>query len=215
MEQGKKRITLAGTAETELEEKRSRFIGYAAPVQDEKEAQALIAARKTLYKDATHNVWAYYIDSGTHARYSDDGEPQGTAGIPVLNVLKMSGATDLCVVVTRYFGGTLLGAGGLVRAYSAAAKQSLDAAGFAAMEEFAVLKICCGYSEYQKINIQLAGIGAVQDAAAFGSEVEITAAIEVDRVPLIEELVREVSAGRGSVALLRTEERASRNGSRE
>lgn len=209
MEQGKKRITLAGTAETELEEKRSRFIGYAAPVQDEKEAQALIAQRKAMYKDATHNVWAYYIDGGTHARYSDDGEPQGTAGIPVLNVLKMSGATDLCVVVTRYFGGTLLGAGGLVRAYSASAKQALDAAGFAYMEEFSVLKICCGYSEYQKINMQLAGLGAMQDAADFGSNVEITAAIETGRVALVEEMVREVSAGRGSVALLRTEERAS------
>ncbi len=209
MEQGKKRITLAGAAETELEEKRSRFIGYAAPVQDEKEAQALIAQRKAMYKDATHNVWAYYIDGGTHARYSDDGEPQGTAGIPVLNVLKMSGATDLCVVVTRYFGGTLLGAGGLVRAYSAAAKQALDAAGFASMEEFSVLKICCGYSEYQKINMQLAGLGAVQDGAEFGSEVEITAAIETGRAALVEEMVREVSAGRGSVTLLRTEERAS------
>ena len=122
---------------------------------------------------------------------------------------RMSGATDLCVVVTRYFGGTLLGAGGLVRAYSSAAKQALDAAGFASMEEFAVLKICCGYSEYQKISMQLTGLGAVQDDAQFGSEVEITAAIETDRLSQIEEMVREVSAGRGSVTLLRTEERAS------
>ena len=109
MEKGKKRITLAGTAQTELEEKHSRFIGFAAPVQSEKEAQEIIAGRRAQHRDATHNVWAYYIDQGVHARYSDDGEPQGTAGIPVLNVLKMSGATDLCVVVTRYFGGTLRG----------------------------------------------------------------------------------------------------------
>lgn len=210
MEEGKKRITLAGPAQTEIEEKRSRFIGYAAPVQSEKEAQEIVAARKVLHKDATHNVWAYFIDGGTHARYSDDGEPQGTAGIPVLNVLKMSGATDLCMVVTRYFGGTLLGAGGLVRAYSAAAKAALDAAGFASMEAYAVLKICCGYSAYQKLTVQLAAIGALQDDAVFGSDVEIIAAIEAGRASLVEELVREVSAGQGSVVKLRLEERMSR-----
>lgn len=210
MEEGKKRITLAGAAQTEIEEKRSRFIGYAAPVQSEKEAQEIVASRKALHKDATHNVWAYFIDGGTHARYSDDGEPQGTAGIPVLNVLKMSGATDLCVVVTRYFGGTLLGAGGLVRAYSAAAKVALDAAGFASMEAYAVLKICCGYSAYQKLTVQLAALGAQQDDAVFGSDVEIIAAIEAGRASLVEELVREVSAGQGSVVKLRLEERMSR-----
>ena len=211
METGKKRITLAGAAQAEIEEKRSRFIGYAAPVQNEKEAQEIVASRKALYKDATHNVWAYYIDGGTHARYSDDGEPQGTAGIPVLNVLKMSNATDLCVVVTRYFGGTLLGAGGLVRAYSAAAKAALDAAGFASMEAFAVLKICCGYSAYQKLSVQLAALGALEDDAVFGSDVEIIAAIDADRVSLVEDFVREVSAGKGSVVQLRIEERASKD----
>ena len=210
MEEGKKRITLAGTALAEIEEKRSRFIGYAAPVQSEKEAQEIVASRKILHKDATHNVWAYFIDGGTHARYSDDGEPQGTAGIPVLNVLKMSGVTDLCVVVTRYFGGTLLGAGGLVRAYSAAAKAALDAAGFASMEAYAILKISCGYSTYQKLTVQLAALGALQDCATFGSDVEIIVAIEANRASLVENLVREVSAGQGSVVQLRLEERMSR-----
>ena len=129
--------------------------------------------------------------------------------MPILEVLKNKKLFQIAVVVTRYFGGVKLGAGGLVRAYSAAAKQALDAAGFASMEEFSVLKICCGYSEYQKINMQLAGLGVVQDGAEFGSEVEITAAIETGRAALVEEMVREVSAGRGSVTLLRTEERAS------
>lgn len=208
---GKKRITLASAAQAEIEEKRSRFIGYAAPVQNEKEAQEIVAARKALHKDARHNVWAYFIDGGTHARYSDDGEPQGTAGIPVLNVLKMSDATDLCVVVTRYFGGTLLGAGGLVRAYSAAAKAALDAAGFAFMEEYAVLKIHCGYSAYQKLTVQLAALGVLQDDVVFGSEVELVAAVKAERAPLVEDLVREVSAGKGSVAQLRIEERMSKD----
>ncbi len=208
---GKKRITLAGAAQAEIEEKRSRFIGYAAPVQNEKEAHEIVASRKALHRDARHNVWAYFIDGGTYARYSDDGEPQGTAGIPVLNVLKMSGATDLCMVVTRYFGGTLLGAGGLVRAYSAAAKAALDAAGFASMEEYAVLKIRCGYSVYQKLAVQLAALGVVQDDAVFGSEVELVAAVKAERASLIEDLVREVSAGKGSVAQLRIEERMSKD----
>ena len=210
MEKGKKRITLAGTAQTELEEKHSRFIGFAAPVQSEKEAQEIIAGRRAQHRDATHNVWAYYIDQGVHARYSDDGEPQGTAGIPVLNVLKMSGATDLCVVVTRYFGGTLLGAGGLVRAYSAAAKQALDTAGFASMEAFSVLQIHCGYSEYQKLSVQLAAAGAVQDSAVFGSDVEIVVAIEEARSSIVEKLVQEISAGRGNVVRMGVEERRSR-----
>ena len=127
MAESGKRITLLKAAEAEIEEKKSIFIGYAAPVSSEDEAKAIVAAKKKEFSDATHNVWAYYLDGGIHVRYSDDGEPQGTAGIPVLNVLKMSGATDMVVVVTRYFGGTLLGAGGLVRAYSASAKAALDA----------------------------------------------------------------------------------------
>ena len=130
----KRRVTLLQAAEAQIEEKRSLFIGYAAPVRDIAEAQKLIAQRSAQFSDATHNVWAYYIDGGAQARYSDDGEPQGTAGIPVLNVLKMSDATDMCVVVTRYFGGTLLGAGGLVRAYSAAAKAAWCAAGSAGVK---------------------------------------------------------------------------------
>ena len=120
-----RRITLRGAAVAEIEEKRSVFIAYAAPVRSEDEAHAIIEEKKKEYADATHNVWAYYIDGGARARCSDDGEPQGTAGMPTLNVLKMSGGTDMCVVVTRYFGGTLLGAGGLVRAYSAAAKAAI------------------------------------------------------------------------------------------
>ena len=111
------------------------------------------------YRDATHHVYAYLLRRGAVARYSDDGEPQGTAGVPVLNVVKMSGASDLCVVVTRYFGGILLGAGGLVRAYSAAAKRALDAAGIVTMTEFALLSIRCSYSDYQRLTAQLPKLG--------------------------------------------------------
>ena len=108
-----RRMTLAKRAVAELEEKKSIFIGNAAPVRSEDEARAFIEEIRHAYGDATHNVYAYLLDGGAIARFSDAGEPHGTAGMPALNVLKMAGATDLCVVVTRYFGGILLGAGGL------------------------------------------------------------------------------------------------------
>ncbi|MBQ4097390.1 MAG: YigZ family protein, partial [Clostridia bacterium] len=106
----KKRITLARAASAEMEERKSVFIGYATPITCEEDARAFIEKKKKEYYDARHNVYAYVLDGGSVARYSDDSEPQGTAGIPILNVIKMSGATDLCIVVTRYFGGILLGA---------------------------------------------------------------------------------------------------------
>ena len=114
--------TVEREASAEFEERKSVFIGYAIPIKSAEEAMEFIKRKKRENSDATHNVFAYILEDGRVAKYSDDGEPQGTAGMPVLNVLKMSGACDLCVVVTRYFGGILLGAGGLVRAYSAAAK---------------------------------------------------------------------------------------------
>ena len=121
-------ITLNQRAQDEFVERKSRFIGTATPVSTQEEAIAFIDEMRSKYWDATHNVYAYILRDGTK-RYSDDGEPQGTAGVPVLDVLQKEGLTDLCVVVTRYFGGILLGAGGLVRAYSHGAKIAVDAAG--------------------------------------------------------------------------------------
>lgn len=205
-----KRVTLASVGEIEYEEKKSIFIGYAAPVRTEEEAKAIVEAKKREYADATHNVWAYYIDNGARARYSDDGEPQGTAGPPILNVLKMSGATDMCVVVTRYFGGTLLGAGGLVRAYSAAAKQAIDAAGIAVSESFGIYSLSCSYSEYQRLTVQLKAMDVCEDNTEFGEGVTVTAAIEADRGEELINLIREITNGKGSCTLLREEERASK-----
>lgn len=205
-----KRVTLKGAASAEIEEKKSVFISYAAPVRTEEEAKAIIEEKKKEFSDATHNVWAYYIDNGAKARYSDDGEPQGTAGMPVLNVLKMSGATDLCVVVTRYFGGTLLGAGGLVRAYGAAAKAALDAAGIAVCESFAVMQITLSYSDYQKLAVQLRAIGADVDDTQFGEKVTVTAAIEASREREIASLANEICNGKAEVCTVGYEERASK-----
>ncbi|MBE6542051.1 MAG: DUF1949 domain-containing protein [Ruminococcaceae bacterium] len=206
----KKRITLASTVSCEMEERKSLFIGHASPVNSEEEARAFIEAKKREYHDATHNVYAYLLAGGTVARYSDDGEPQGTAGMPVLNVVKMSGATDLCVVVTRYFGGILLGAGGLVRAYSAAAKLAVDAAGLAVFEDYAVMEIVVSYSDYQKLTVALAKIGASEDHCDFGTNVTVISAIEKARVDEITKTVSEISYGKGEVKLIGYEERASR-----
>ncbi len=201
------RVTLLGEGQAELEEKRSVFIGYAVPVSNEEEALAVVARRKEKYSDATHNVWAYYLNGGAHARCSDDGEPQGTAGAPLLNVLKMSGATDMCVVVTRYFGGTLLGAGGLIRAYTASAKSALDAAGFAEMRDYNLYRITVGYSDYQRLTVQLKSLGAQEDGADFGAEVSVQAAIEASRSSELEQLVRELTGGKGICTLLGCAER--------
>jgi len=205
-----KRVTLAKIGEAETEEKKSIFIGYAAPVRTEDEAKAIIEEKKKEFADATHNVWAYYIDNGARARYSDDCEPQGTAGMPVLNVLKMSGATDMCVVVTRYFGGTLLGAGGLVRAYSACAKAAIDDAGIAVSESFGIYSLCCSYSEYQRLTVQLRAMDVSEDDTQFGEGVTVTAAIEADRGEELVNLIRELTNGKGSATLIREEERASK-----
>ena len=129
-------------------------------------------------------------------RYSDDGEPQGTAGIPVLDVLRKSGVTDACIVVTRYFGGILLGAGGLVRAYTAAAKAALDAAGTLTMERYAELRLRLSYADYQKLSAKLASLGATVDAVDFGGEVTLDVALKATAKDRFADAVRELFAGR-------------------
>ncbi len=132
--------------------KRSRFIGYAKPVTTVAEANDFIAEIKSKHWDATHNVYAYILRDGGVKRYSDDGEPQGTAGVPVLDVLEKEGIVDACVVVTRYFGGILLGGGGLVRAYSHSAKIGIDSAKIITMAHCLDLAVECDYTFYGKLN---------------------------------------------------------------
>lgn len=123
-------ITIREYGEDRFVEKKSEFIGYAKRVESEEEAKAFVSEIKTMHKQATHNCWAYIIGSNKGVqRYSDDGEPQGTAGIPILEVMKKSDITDCAIVVTRYFGGVLLGAGGLTRAYTKGASVALKAGG--------------------------------------------------------------------------------------
>lgn len=166
--------TIAQAAQDEFVEKRSRFIGYARPVQTEEEAQAFIAEMKSRHWDATHNVYAYILREGNIQRYSDDGEPQGTAGIPTLDVLQKSHVTDVAVVVTRYFGGILLGGGGLVRAYSHGASIALKAAGIITMKECSLLMLSCDYSRYGRVSALIPECGGIIDDTDFAGDVTLS-----------------------------------------
>ena len=188
--------TIAKEAVAEFEEKRSLFIGHAKPVKTEEEAAEFIKLKKKEFADATHNVFGYIIKNGVCARYSDDGEPQGTAGMPVLDTIRKSGVDDACVVVTRYFGGILLGAGGLVRAYANGAKIALEAAGIITYEQYSIIKINCSYSDYQKIQPMLFKAQAVLDDTIFGESVEVVIAVKEEKGSDLIEKISEATSGR-------------------
>lgn len=152
--------TLGQYAQTELIERRSRFIATAAPVADRDEAEAFVAELRARYRDATHNCFAYVISSG-EMRAGDDGEPSGTAGTPMLEVLKKEGLVKAAVVVTRYFGGVLLGAGGLVRAYGASAKAGVEAAGIVTMAPCKCFEVEMDYGDAQRVGTLIAASEAV------------------------------------------------------
>ena len=188
--------TLEGEGEAEFIEKKSVFIGHAAPVKSEEEAQAFVKKYKNQYLDARHNVWAYLMKGEIIARYSDDGEPQGTAGVPVLDTIRKSGVTDAVVVVTRYFGGILLGAGGLVRAYSHTAKLALEAAHIITYEQYTELELVCSYSDYQKYSAILPSFGAIIDDTDFSDRVALRFSVKDSVVEALSAKIREMSGGR-------------------
>ncbi len=165
--------TVRKEAQDEFTEQRSRFIGYVRPVKTEEEALMFIEEKKKQHWDARHNVYAYVLrDSGVQ-RYSDDGEPHGTAGVPVLDVIVKSGVTDAAVVVTRYFGGILLGAGGLVRAYTRSAKIALEAGNIITMKKCHKCRIVCSYNQYGKLSGLIPSCGGEIDDIGFGENVTI------------------------------------------
>lgn len=157
----------------EFTEKRSRFIGYVKPVKTEQEAVNFINSLRSKHWDARHNVYAYSLREGNIKRYSDDGEPSGTAGMPVLDVITKNEVYDVCVVVTRYFGGVLLGTGGLVRAYSQGAKIALKAGQVVKMESCLLCSLKCSYNQYGKISSLIPELGGVIDDSAFEADVSL------------------------------------------
>ena len=159
-------------ASDEFIEKRSRFIGHIWHVDSEEEAIAHIKEMREQYWDATHNVYAYIIKDGA-TRLSDDGEPGGTAGMPTLQVLQREGLHDVCCVVTRYFGGILLGAGGLVRAYTKGAKIAVDAAGKSMKRIWDVIYLPVPYSWYERMKQDVGHFDGIIRDTEFGADVEL------------------------------------------
>ncbi|MDL2271578.1 YigZ family protein [Desulfovibrio sp. OttesenSCG-928-I05] len=202
-------LTPAGYGEAELVEKRSRFIGRVWAVADEAEAAARVAEMRQQHRDATHNVFAYIIRHG-QTRYSDDGEPQGTSGMPTLNVFQSENITNVCCVVTRYYGGTLLGAGGLVRAYSRTAKLALDAAGVAIMRQWDLVLLTCAYSYYDKLKAIIPDYDGNMQHSDFGADITLELLLPVARTDDFIRAARDMSAGDIQAAVMDTVFRGAR-----
>lgn len=186
-------------------EKKSKFIGYAKPVKTQEEAVEFISKIKSKHWDATHNVYAYVLRENNIQRYSDDGEPSGTAGVPVLDVMLKESLVDVCVVATRYFGGTLLGAGGLVRAYSHTSKIALEAAGIITMAQCSVMSAEVDYSFYDRLNILLSDFSAVILNTSFSDKVCVEFSVKENIVDLLNEKLIDVSNGKYISKFLRSE----------
>ena len=181
-------------SQTEFVVNRSRFIGRCFPVADEQEALARLEEVRKLHYDATHNCWAYIIRDGA-VRFSDDGEPGGTAGMPMLQVLQKEGLYNVVCVVTRYFGGILLGAGGLVRAYTKGAKIAVDAAGKSMKRVWTALYVPCPYSFYERLKIETESLGGIIRRTDFGREVEIEVLFPEGNVSAFLKRMADLSAG--------------------
>lgn len=179
---------------SEYVDKRSRFLGLVQPAGSEDEARAVIAACKKQYHDARHNCWCYLLRDGTE-RYSDDGEPQGTAGIPMLEVLKREGVTNVVCVVTRYFGGVLLGTGGLLRAYTKSAKDALDAAGICVVRRWVKAEIACSYAMLERLKTECTTIGGVVADIEYSADVCLKLLLPEDKADAFSQRTADVTAG--------------------
>ena len=188
----------AGYGVGEFVEKKSRFIGEIWPVRTEAEAREKIDQVKKRYHDARHSCWCYLLRDGT-MRYSDDGEPQGTAGQPMLEVLRREGVTDGVCVVTRYFGGVLLGTGGLARAYTRGAKEALEQAGIAVERLWSRVKISCPYRLFEALRRETERAGGLVEGQDFGAEITLEVRLPQEETEGFLERVRELSGGKAEL----------------
>ena len=198
-------ITVKQYAKFEYEDRKSLFIGEALPVSEEKDALAFIESVKKAYPDANHHVYAYVLRENSIMRFSDDREPQGTAGLPVLDVIRKNGCANVAIVVTRYFGGTLLGTGGLVRAYTAAALGALENA---QIIEYAVYSTVCmsvNYSDYGKVGTILSELDFRTDDSDFGLDIKITGRIKKSSLELLVKKITDATSARSSVNVIKEE----------
>ena len=192
-------ITIRHHAEFEYEDRKSIFIAEAMPVETETEALAFIDSVKKKYPDANHHVYAYVIKENSIARFTDDREPQGTAGLPVLDIIRKRGCTNAAIVVVRYFGGTLLGTGGLVRAYSGAAQGALIAAEIITYDIYATYEIEASYSDYQKLGTIFASVGFRQDNIDYAEAVRICGSVQRDVGDSLVDKLVQATSGRAIV----------------
>ena len=188
--------TLEKAASDEFVEKKSRFIGYAAPVQTNEQAVEFINSIKAKHRDARHNVYAYCLREGQIRRYSDDGEPQGTAGIPVLDVLLKEELTDCVLVATRYFGGTLLGANGLVRAYTRTAKIGIEKAGIITVALCFIAEVTCDYNFYGRLQTLVCEHGGAVEDVDFSENVRLSFRIPAESFENLDAAVFDKSCGK-------------------
>lgn len=184
----------AGHGESEYIEKRSSFLGIVEPVSSEEEARAVIAAVKKQHRDARHNCWCYLIQGGAE-RYSDDGEPQGTAGIPMLEVFRKAGVSNAVCVVTRYFGGVLLGAGGLLRAYTKAAKDALENSGITEVIPVRELTLRCPYSLLERIRLEIAAAEAEILSTDYAADITLSIRIPEAKAVSFSERIFDLTSG--------------------
>lgn len=187
--------TVLENASDEFVEKRSRFIGYCKPVKTEQEAIDFINEKRSEHWNATHNVYAYSLREGNIKRYSDDGEPSGTAGMPVLDVIVKNEIFDVVIVVTRYFGGVLLGTGGLVRAYSHGSKIAVEAAKPVIMQNCLVCEARCAYNQYGKVSSLIIGVGAAVDDTVYESDVLVKFHIKPDLLGTLNKKLADATSG--------------------
>ena len=198
--------------ESAFTEKRSRFISHIWRVETEAEARERIEEMKKRYYDARHNCWCYLLQEGGVVRYSDDGEPQGTAGQPMLNVFQRESVTNVCCVVTRYFGGVLLGAGGLTRAYTKGAKDALAAVGISTMSLWTLWDVPCTYPLFERVKLEIAAASGILDDMDYGADVTLTVSLPSERRETLQGRLTELSAGGLTLALM---EESYRPGPRE
>ena len=191
-----KYITILNDGVAEYTDRKSVFIGYAKPCKREREALDFIAAIRKKHSDARHNVYAYNIKENNTTRYSDDGEPQGTAGIPVLEVIRKKELVDVAVVVTRYFGGILLGGGGLIRAYTQAASDALCAGVIVSFDVFTPVSVVCAYSEYDRLMFEINKITHKMLSTDYTDRVEMKFNVKSDEVDVFEERITDIFGGR-------------------
>lgn len=191
--------TIHKSASFEYEDRHSVFIGEASPVSSEAEAIEFIASMKKKYSDANHHVYAYVLRENQTMRFSDDREPQGTAGMPTLDAIRKNGIVDAVVVVIRYFGGTLLGTGGLVRAYSAAAVGALKEAEIITYDTYTSYEILLSYSDYQKLIAAVDNSGFRRKDIQYSDSVTLIGSIKKSASQEFEKMIINLSGGRSKI----------------